>query len=437
MHSAIKGSRSTLLPRHALSQVRRRLGEMRVVVVNGPRQAGKTTLARLLHPEVGGTFATLDDPDQLMACREDPRTFVDRPRPVIIDEFQRAGDDLLMAIKVAVDQDPTPGRFLLTGSTRFLTVPTISESLAGRVAIIDLWPFSQGEADQLGPTADSLLPRLFDGAPLARALEGHDLPSRREYLQRLCRGGYPQVQGVSSATRRRFFADYVRAVTQRDVPEISRIRHVGELRRILELLAGSTGQELYDARLARELEIDRRTLRANYLPLLHTVYLTVEVAAWSRRLVARVAKHPKSYLVDTGLAAHLIGADAERLAEPTSVSTGPLVETFAVNELIRQTARFDDLGARLFHYRAGTGTEIDVIIETPGGRVAAVEVKAATSVRPRDLRHLSSVRDRLDELPDQEFVRGVVLTTGDQALPMGDRLEVLPLAALWLPPRTS
>ena len=425
-----------LVARHAISEIRQSLAEARVVVLNGPRQAGKTTLLReQLHPEVGGTFVTLDDEAELDACLADPRSYLDRPRPLLIDEFQRAGDRLLLAVKAAVDEDPSPGGFVLTGSTRFLTVPTISESLAGRVHIVDLWPFTQGEADELGGGSDTLLPRLFEGASLVRTLGEEKLPARRDYLERVCRGGYPAARDLEAGARRRFFRNYLRTVTQRDVPEISHIRRVDELPRIMRLLAGVTAQEIKDTELAERLSIDRRTLRANYLPLLHTVYLALELPPWSRNLVSRVSRHPKSHLVDSGLAAHLLGTDAERLSAPTAPGTGALVETFVVNELVRQASRFaDDLGLGLFHYRSHGGTEVDVVAEAEDGRVVGIEIKAAASVDLGDFSHLAAVRDRLDRLSDAGFVRGVVLYTGDRAHSFGDRLEALPIAALWLPP---
>ncbi|MEQ8768657.1 MAG: ATP-binding protein [Planctomycetota bacterium] len=436
MKNATETRSDALVPRHAAEQVQQSLQEAPVVVVNGPRQAGKTTLVRdQVLPLVGGSFVTLDDEVQLQACLADPVTFIDRESPVVIDEFQRAGDSLLRTIKADVDRKRTPGRFLLTGSTRFLTLSRISESLAGRVHIVDLWPFSQGEAKRLGPESDTLLPALFDSPSVIRRLGRRPMPTRREILDRICRGGYPEAQYLDPAARRRFFANYLRTVTLRDVPEISRIRHLDELPRILRLLAAATAQEINDADLAARLNIDRRTLRANYLPLLHTVYLAHEVPAWSRNLVSRVSKRSKSYLADTGIAAHLLGVDAERIAQPTAVATGPLMETFTVNELVRQVARFGaELGVSLFHYRAHTGSEIDLVIEGDDGRTVGIEIKAAASVRAEDFRHLVGLRDRLDGLRDARFVRGVLFYAGSQALGFGDRLEALPVASLWLPP---
>lgn len=422
-----------LVPRRARREVEETLRVLRVAVLNGPRQAGKTTLAKQVVAAMGGTFVTLDDAAVLRACLDDPRTFVSAYRkPLLVDEFQLGGDALLRAVKSVVDADPTLGQYLLTGSTRFLTVPTISESLAGRAGIVDLWPYTQGELERRGETADGFLVDLL--APARPVGQLDETPSRVDYLARVCVGGFPEVQHLTRpADRRRWFDAYLRTVTSRDVPGISRVQHAAELPKLLASVAAMTGQQLVVTRLAEKVALARPTVDSTYLPLLETVFLTVRLPAWSRNLLARVARHPKAYVADSGVAAHLLRVDEHALADPVCAATGPLVETFVVDELIRQ-ASFGDDGIRLAHFRTHDGVEVDVVVEAPDGRVGGVEIKASASVSSADFRHLARLRDLLDASGGR-FVRGVVLYTGDHVLSFGDRLVAMPLAALWLPVR--
>lgn len=376
---------------------------------------------------------TLDDVATLQACLADPRTFLTAYRkPMVVDEFQLAGDTLLRTVKAIVDTDPARGQYLLTGSTRFLTVPSISESLAGRAAIVDLWPYTQGEAERRGEGSDTFLARLLDASQAPRQLS-EPAPTRASYLSRICVGGFPEVHQLADARQRgRWFEAYLSAVTSRDVPGVSRIQQTAELPKLLTALAAMTGQQLVVAKLAEKVAISRQAVDANYLPLLETVFLAVRLPAWSRNLLSRTTRHPKSYVADSGLAAHLLRVDEQAMANPLCAATGPLLETFVVNELIRQKS-FGDEGIELSHYRTHDGAEIDVIAETPDGRLGGVEIKASTSVNRADFRHLARLRDVLDAAGGR-FVRGVVLYTGEQVLPFGDRLVAMPLAALWLPP---
>lgn len=222
------------------------------------------------------------------------------------------------------------------------------------------------------------------------------------------------------------------------MPGISRVQHTGELPRLLAALAAMTGQQLVVTRLAEKVALARSTVGGRrstvdktYLPLLETVFMVVRLPAWSRNLLVRVTRHPKSYVADSGLAAHLLHVDERALADPMCTVTGPLVETFVVNELIRQ-ASFGGTPVQLAHYRTHDGAEVDVIAEARDGRVGGIEVKAWATVTLTDFRHLARLRDLLDASGGR-FVRGVVLYTGDQVLPFGDRLVAMPLAALWLP----
>ncbi len=400
---------------------------MRVTLIHGARQAGKTTLARHIGDRLGGTFVTFDDPVMLDAAHRDPAGFVGQPEPLIIDEIQRAGDPLVRAIKMSVDRDPTPGRFIITGSTNFLTVPTVSESLAGRLAIIDLWPLSAGELAR-GP-AEDFVSLAFDdsealraGPPAAR--------DRSQYFEMICAGGYPAVVSLAQAQRQRWYRDYVRTVVQRDIVELADIRRADAVVPVLATVAALTGQGLNVARLARGAGVNVRTAES-YLAWLRTVFLVHGVPMWSRNLSTKAAKSVKLYLADTGLAAHLTNKDPMAMARPGDTSVGGLVETFVANEVAKQLT-WNDTGAQLCHYRDHRGAEIDLILEAPDGRIVAVEVKAAVSPGSDSARWLAWLRDHLDSLGD-DFVHGYVLHTGPHRLSLGDRLTLLPLEALWHP----
>jgi uncharacterized protein len=413
----------SLVERHLLGVVDELLGDFRVVVVNGPRQAGKTTLLRQLHASRGGSFRTLDREDVLRAAIDDPLGFVaDAPRPLFIDEVQRGGDALVRAIKIKVDDEPVPGSFVLSGSSRFLSVPTLSESLAGRALLTELWPLSIAERAAVSP---SFVERLFADPAGLRGLP--DSPfTRADYLRLLCVGGFPElVRARSGRARANWLRSYVTTVTQRDIGDLSRIRFADELPRMLRVLAARTAQVAHAAEVSRVLGMDPDTVR-NYLPLLEMVYLIHWLPPWSNNLTHRAVRSPKIHLVDTGLAAQLMQRGPKSLAEPGTPEAGALFETFIVNELLKQIA-VGDLEVHAFHYRDRDGAEVDCVLETADGRVAGIEMKLALSVNEADLRHLRMLRDRLGA----RFTAGVLLYSGTQALSFGDRMMALPASALW------
>lgn len=397
------------------------MSESRVVALLGARQTGKTTLGREVARSRGGTYATLDDEGTREAVARDPIGFLDAPTPLVIDEFQRAGDSLLRAVKRRVDDVATPGQFLLTGSTRYTTMPNLSESLAGRVEIVDLWPLSQGE---INGTSDRLLDRLFGSTESLRRLRP-DVLSRAQAFERVTAGGYPSAYRRPERTRRRWYDAYLRTLTQRDVREFSRAQELDALPRLLRLLAARTAQEFNAADVARDLDMARTTL-PTYLALLETIYLVYRLPAWSMNLTKKAVKHPKLHFVDAGLAAHLLGVGAEALASPTSNAAGPVLETFVAGELARQLT-WAETSADLLHFRDRDGAEVDFVVEARDGRIAGVEVKCSSTVTARDFRGLDLLHDRLGD----RFTNGVVLHLGDRALPFGDRRTALPLAALW------
>ena len=448
-----------LVERHMRRRLADALSSARVVILHGARQCGKTTLARAVAAEHGGTYLTLDDTQMLDAALSDPRTFLrtDTP-PLVIDEVQLGGDRLVREIKIAVDEDGTRGRFLLTGSTNFLTVPTVSESLAGRAVILRLWPFSQAElaasqdrprgrrpalaesrsaarSDKSDIGGASLIDRWFEGRHAAReasAAQPGGRPGRGDYLEMACTGGYPEVQQLAPRDRAEWFSSYVETVISRDIVNLGDIRRAGLLERLLRLAAAGTASEVNIARWSQQLGADRATVES-YMGWLRTVFLVHELPSWTRNRSARVVRRPKLHLTDSGLAAAMSGVDAAALRSPTATATGPLLETFAVSEIARQLAA-GAVRATLCHYRDNSGREADLIAERPDGAVVAFEIKATSSPRISDLRHIASLRDNLDRSEPEAFRAGVLLHTGRHALSFGDRLHSVPLAALWETP---
>jgi len=415
----------TLIPRRARARLLEDLSFFRSVLLQGARQVGKSTLATAIAAELGARVVTLDDIDVRDLARSDPGLLLDSlGRPAVIDEVQRGGDGLVLALKARLDTTREKGQFLLTGSSGFLTTPGLSESLAGRMGVVELWPLSVGE--RLGGH-DGLVGRLLDG-PDGLLSHGSATVPRDDYLELLCTGGMPEVQELSARGRGVWFDAYLETVLRREIESAADLRKVDALERMARLLLASTGDEMVAASLAQRLGIDRATA-STYEPWLESAFLVHRVAAWGRNLGAAAVKRPKLHAVDTGLAAASLGKDLDALRRPTEPATGRLLESFVVAELAKQVS-WAERPIRLHHLRETGGIEIDAVLQTTDGRVCAVEVKASTRARPEDARHLATVRDRLDRVGG-EFVVGVVLHTGEQRLPLGDRIVALPIADLW------
>nr|WTA71393.1 ATP-binding protein [Micromonospora sp. NBC_00855] len=411
-----------LVPRAASDQLADAVADLRVTVVNGPRQAGKTTLLEMFLTSHGGTYRSLDDREELAAALADPVAYVDNgDRPLIVDEVQRGGESLILAIKRRVDRNRVPGQFVLSGSTRFLTVPTLSESLAGRAAFVDLWPLSM--AERTHSIEDFLQSKL--GKP--QEFLGTISPwTRAQYLDLVTTGSFPEAIGMTNpASRRRWFTGYLRTVIERDIREFADIRHARALPRLMSMIAVRTGSPFVATDVGSGLSLSADTV-STYLQYLETVFLVAIAPAWSTNLVTRLTKAPKVFLTDSGLAANLTNTDAASLSRPGQRPLGSLVETFVFAELLKLKSLTCD-AFEIMHYRDRDGREIDFILETPDGRIYAIEVKASASPHSDDARHLTWLRDKLGD----RFTAGIVLHLGTKGFSYGDRILSLPLSALW------
>ncbi len=397
------------------------LGDTPVVVVNGPRQAGKTTLVRSL-PYAGSVdVVSLDDPLAREAAAADPRSFIERPVDTLVIDEAQLEPRLFRAIKASVDLDRRPGRFLLTGSSRLLAAPDMADSLVGRVETIDLWPFAERELS--GAVGPSFVDQVFDDAETL--VRGSDL-TRTDLGERILRGGFPEAARREAGRRRPWFDSYVRTITQRVIRELADLDRLADIPRLLGLCAARTATELNTASIAGELGIPARTVSA-HLAHLSTAFLVRLIPAWSTNLSSKVVRRPKMVVTDVGLAAHLQGLTAAGLSRPQA-QFGPLLETLAATELIRQLSWSEGFPS-LWHFRDRSGAEVDLVLERPDGRIVGIEVKATATPRSEDARGLRFLAERLGD----RFHFGLLMTASPTATPLGPRLAAVPLNRMWLP----
>ena len=383
-------------------------------MVTGPRQCGKTTLVRGF---TSHRYITLDDDTVLEAARGDPSGFVRGLDHAIVDEVQRA-PDLLRAIKKTIDVDRRPGRFLLTGSANVLTLPQVSESLAGRMQVVNLLPLSRAEIREKRPI---FLQKAMAGrvAKTTETLIGDDL------VNAVFTGGYPEMIRRRDRQRRRAWArGYVNAIVQRDVRDIAEVEKMDQMPRLLKVLAHHSGQLTNFTRIGGQIGLDDKTTR-KYVAILEQLFLVRRVEPWFRNRLKRLVKTPKLHFLDSGLLAAILGTTEERIGKDRSV-LGPLLETFVFAEVMKQVDWLAET-CRLHHYRDKDQDEVDIIVEGEGGELVSIEVKAAATVTAGDFKGLR----KLSAACGEDFKLGVVLYDGEQTVPFGDRMFAAPISCLW------
>ena len=409
-------------PRHIASLLADALSDTPVVLINGARQSGKSTLVQMLATpaETPRRYLTLDDAAVLNAAKSDPAGFINGLQgAVTLDEVQRV-PELFLAIKAAVDRQRTPGQFLLTGSADVLLLPGIADSLAGRMEVLSLWPLSSAE--------------LADSAALNRAdalFQGDwsklTVPpcERDELIARLLAGGFPDAVARTSQRRREAWFDaYIQAVLQRDVRDLANIEQLTAIPNLLHLLATRSATLLNFAELSRTAAIAQSTLK-RYFALLEMLFLVVRVPSWERNPGKRLVKAPKVFLPDSGLLNHLMAATPESLTAKPGLP-GRVIETFVLSELLKHVA-FSGLRLTLWHYRTQTNIEVDFILENRLGQITGIEVKASATVDGKDFKGLR----HLQETEPAIFQRGIVLYAGREVVPFGEKLWAVPLSVWW------
>jgi len=407
-----------MLKRNIEEQLKKALLRSPVVLLNGARQVGKTTLALELLKEKNYTYITFDDEIVFLAAKSNPTAFIaDITKPVIIDEVQRV-PELFLAIKRDVDANRHAGRYLLTGSANPLLIPRLGDSLAGRMEIINLMPLSQGEILQ---HKEQFIDLIFSEQPLKSPA---NKLTKKELYEKMLVGGYPSVQQVDQETRDAWLRSYLNLLLQKDIKDLAQIEKLTELPNLLKLLAARASGLLNVAELSRDSKLVAKTLH-RYLALLETIFIINTQPAWSTNLSVRFVKAPKLYFIDSGLLMYLLDMNIEKAAAE-NVHMGRVLENFVVSELQKQ-ATWSTQSVNFYHFRTSSGEEVDTVIENRSGNIVGIEIKASSKVTPQDFKGLTFLQEKAKE----KFVRGIVLYTGTEYVPFGERLCALPINSLW------
>ncbi len=407
--------------RNILHKVQESVQFSPATLLNGARQTGKSTFLKSSFVEGPGfSYVNLDDFNLLRLAKSDPITFLSQlADKVAIDEIQRT-PELLLPLKKVIDEFRSTKRFLLAGSANILTLPKLSESLAGRMEIHTLWPLSQGE---IRGAREKFIDFAFSGDKPTTPVPF----TQPEYTEAMLMGGYPEALAQMKAGRGgEWFKAYLTTILQRDVQDISRIEGLAELPNLLEIIAGRAGNLINFADISRVTRLNAMTLK-RYYTLLGMVFLVVEVPAWGNNHEKRLVKSPKVFINDSGLLCHLRGLSREALQRDRSL-IGSVTENFVTMELIKQSG-WSSTCCKVLHFRTGRGSEVDVVLEAADRRIVGVEVKASLDVSPSDFNGLKALMQEAGK----RFHRGFLMYTGNEVLQYGPNLWAVPISSLWTP----
>lgn len=421
---------STFMERSAGAAVERAFREFPVVVVTGPRQSGKTTLLRRMYPKL--RYASMDAPDLRAAALEDPRGFLAQfPAPAILDEIQQA-PELLSYVKEQVDNNRSEaGQYLLTGSQNLLLMQQVSETLAGRAAVLRLLPLTFREIVrrpdvELPWNGDDPQPEI--GADPVSTDNSKAMPTlARERLWKLIlRGSYPEIALQTGRDSTLWHQSYMQTYLERDVRTLRQIGDLGSFQDFLRALAARNAQLLNLSELSRDLGIAVNTAK-NWLSVLEASFQIVIVRPWYANVGKRLVKTPKVYFTDTGTLCYLTG-----LKEPDHAAQGPLggalFETAVLAEIARSIWHRGE-EPRIHFWRTTSGVEVDFLVES-GDEIVPVEVKLSATPRPRMADGIAKLRKLLTDSPTR-LRNGYVIHPGEAEWPLGLHAKALPFSKLW------
>jgi predicted AAA+ superfamily ATPase len=406
--------------RNISQNILRSLKNNPVVLINGARQVGKSTLVEeLIKKDYPAKYISFDDSALLFASSYDPFGFLDKyNNSIAIDEVQR-NPEIFMAIKRIVDSKKSNGQFLLTGSANVLTIPKVSESLAGRMILHTLWPLSQGE---IRGQKEKFIDWAFKEDKLPNLKKSI---SQMKLIDLIIKGGYPRsLEAEDDRDRTEWIRSYIDTILQRDIRDLSNIEGLKDMPHILSILAERIGNLINLADISRMIKLNQVTLQ-RYYALLQMVFLIIEIPAWFINRDKRLAKTPKIYLNDTGLACYFKQITTEDLLNERT-HMGALLENFVVMELKKQIT-WHDMMPNLYHFRTQTGQEVDIVLEGHNKKIIGIEVKSSTKITDSDLRGLR----KLKEIAGDKFTKGIILYTGEHPIALDKQLYALPINSLW------
>ncbi|MCY4160222.1 MAG: ATP-binding protein [Bacteroidetes bacterium] len=408
-----------IIPRSSESLLAEVIEDTPIALIHGPRQCGKTTLAKKVGLPLGYSYYTFDDKDTLEYAQDDPRGFVDDlPEHVILDEVQCV-PSLFRTLKLSVDQNRIPGRFILTGSTNLLLVSGLADAFVGRMEIVRLHPLSQLEIEH--NDSPHFIENLFAGIFRTGRCER----LKDNLAERIVIGGYPEVLTRLTDSRRfSWYQNYLNNLVQKDVTELASIHSSEALPTLLTAAANLSSQLFNVSAIASTPQMNRNTVR-DYLILLERQFLIYRLPAWYTNQMKRLIKTPKIHISDTGIASALLRTGAKSLRKNRALF-GQLVESFVLQELQRQ-ASFSDEPYKFYHFRDQDGVEVDIIMELGAFELAGIEVKSTASVSNSDFKGLRKIKATHGD----RFRCGVVLYDGEICRAWGDNMYSVPIRMLW------